>query len=74
MSTKFENDPEFNDAIPKPSSGRGFRLVKLLVVLGIIVLLIALLLPAFRSVARACRTPRPVHQQPEANRAGSAQL
>ena len=73
MSANFENDPEFNDAIPKPSSGRRFRLVELLVVLGIIVLLIALLLPAIRT-RTACRTPRPMHQQPEANRAGSAQL
>ena len=55
MSANFENDPEFNDAIPKPKSGRGFRLVKVVVVLGIIVLLIALLLPATRSARSAAR-------------------
>ena len=55
MSAKFENDPEFNDAIPKPSAGRGFRFVGVLVVLSIIVILIALLLPAPRSTRPAGR-------------------
>jgi prepilin-type N-terminal cleavage/methylation domain-containing protein len=45
MSANFENDPEFDDAIPKPSLARGFTLVEFVVVLGIVVLLVALLLP-----------------------------
>ena len=56
MSADFENDPEFNDAIPKkPSLRRRFRLVEALVVLGIIVLVVALLLPATRSSRPAGR-------------------
>ena len=49
MSSTFDNDPDFHDPVPKPKSRRGFRLVEVLVGLGVIVLLIALLLPATRS-------------------------
>jgi prepilin-type processing-associated H-X9-DG protein len=55
MSASFENDPEFHGALPKPGSGRGSRIVRVLVVLGIFVLLIALMLPAVRSARPAAR-------------------
>src|SRR5690349_18772074 len=55
MAAKFENDPEFNHAIPKPRSGRRFTLVGFFVVLGVIALLVALLLPANRSAGPAAR-------------------
>jgi prepilin-type processing-associated H-X9-DG protein len=55
MSSDFANDPEFNDAVPKPRRGRGARLIELLAALGVIVLLIALLLPATRSSRSAAR-------------------
>lgn len=53
MSANSGDDPEFNETIPKPSSGRRFKLVELLVALGIIAILVALLLPATRSVRPA---------------------
>jgi prepilin-type processing-associated H-X9-DG protein len=55
MSANFADDPEFNDAIPKPSSERRLRLIEVVVALGIIALLIALLLPATRSARPAAR-------------------
>jgi prepilin-type processing-associated H-X9-DG protein len=54
MSASFKNDPDFNDVVPKSSSGRGSKALQVLTVLGIIVLLSALLLPATRS----SRSPR----------------
>ncbi len=55
MSADFDNDPEFNDTIAKPSPARRFRLLELLTILGIIALLFALLSPAFRSARPAAR-------------------
>ncbi len=55
MSAYFQNDPEFNVAVPKPGSRRRFRLVELLAILGIIAVLIVLLLPASRSAGPAAR-------------------
>ena len=55
MVTKIENDPEFNDAIPKPRSGRGSMLARLLVVAAILVILLAFLLPATRSARPSVR-------------------
>ena len=66
MSARFENDPEFNDATPKPTGGRGFILGDVGAALGrglarvvgfliILALLAALLLPFSRS-SRARRS------------------
>ncbi len=55
MSASFENDPEFNDAVPKRKSRRGVRLIEVLTILGILALLTALLLPASRSARTAAR-------------------
>jgi type II secretory pathway pseudopilin PulG len=57
MSAKFENDPDFNDAIPKPKprARRRVTLLEVVVVVGIILFVIALLLPAVRSAGPAAR-------------------
>jgi prepilin-type processing-associated H-X9-DG protein len=55
MPPTFEHDPEFHDAIPKRASRRGLRLVEILAALGIMVILIALFLPASRSARPAAR-------------------
>ena len=55
------------------SRRRGFTLIELLVVIAIIAVLIALLLPAVQAAPRA-RPADAVHQQPEADRPGHAQL
>ena len=50
----------------------GFTLIELLVVIAIIAVLIALLLPAVQSAARPPAVR--VHEQPQADRTGDAQL
>ena len=54
-------------------SSHGFTLIELLVVIAIIAVLIALLLPAVQSAREAARRAA-VHQQPQADRSGDAQL
>jgi type II secretory pathway pseudopilin PulG len=53
MSANFENDPDFNDAVKKPRPRRRSRLVEIVVVVGIILMLIALMLPAVRTAGPA---------------------
>jgi hypothetical protein len=55
MSASVENDPDFNDVLPKPRLGRRFRVVQFFAVLGIVALLIALLLPVTRSARGPAR-------------------
>src|SRR5262249_32690557 len=55
MSASFENDPEFKNITPKPSSGRSLTLGKLLLGVATIAVMIALLLPAYRSAGPAAR-------------------
>ena len=55
MSVNSQNDPEFQEVIPKKSSNAGCGLVQVLCTLGIIVVVIALLLPAYRSAKLAAR-------------------
>ena len=55
MSGTFENDPEFNDTLPKPKSRRGIRIIEVLVVIAIIGVMIGLMLPATRSARPAAR-------------------
>ena len=59
----------FRFSKPRP----GFTLIELLVVIAIIAVLIALLLPAVQAAREAARRVA-VHQQPEADRPGAAQL
>ncbi len=55
MSATLENDPYFNDGIPKakPSPRRRNKVVEAVVVVGIIVILFALLVPAVRTARPA---------------------
>ena len=55
MSAKFDIDPEFSDAIPKPKLRRRIRLVEILAIMGIVLALVALFLPLLRSARPAVR-------------------
>jgi prepilin-type processing-associated H-X9-DG protein len=55
MSANSENDPEFNDGIPKSRSGGLNLVVRLFIVLGIVALLVAFMLPAIRTAGPAAR-------------------
>ena len=55
MSAHVDNDPEFNDVIPKPNPRRRLSIVRVLMVLGIIAILVALFLPFQRTAPRALR-------------------
>ena len=52
MSAEFEVSPEFTEAVSTPRSTRGFTLIETFVLLGVIVLVIALMLPLYRGGAR----------------------
>jgi prepilin-type processing-associated H-X9-DG protein len=53
MSASIDNDPDFADAVPKPRSRRRLRISELMVIVAIIPVVIALVLPADRSVRPA---------------------
>ena len=55
MSANFDNDPDFNDTLPKPRSRRGIRIIEVMVVIGIIGVVIGLMLPATRTARPAGR-------------------
>ena len=55
MATPTGHAPEFDDAIPKPGSGRRFPLARIAMGIGILALLMALFLPATRSSRPAAR-------------------
>lgn len=52
MSHEFKSAPEFTEAVSTPRPTRGFTLIETLVLLGVVVFLIALLLPLSRGGAR----------------------
>ena len=51
MSANLDSDPDFTDSISKPNPRRKNRLLSIVATVGILMLLIALLLPAIRSGA-----------------------
>jgi prepilin-type processing-associated H-X9-DG protein len=58
MSVDFDADPEFHQVRPKKPSRRGFKLLNVVLVLGIGLFLIALLLPAIRAPGPAASRAR----------------